>query len=126
MIRSFGKYRIYSHDRILKYSFFSKNVLEYIKLISDQGFGELFINFVNRDGMYSGYDVEMINNITNLVDCTVTVCGGCRDYNDIWTLAKSSNVSGIAAGSVFVFKSQSKGVLINYPDIDEIERRLGM
>jgi cyclase len=95
-------------------------------LIAQQGFGELFINFINRDGMYTGYDVAMIVDITDSVNCPVTVCGGCRDYNDIWNLAKSSNVSGIAAGSIFVYRNQNKGVLINYPSIDEIEENLGV
>ena len=126
IIKVFGEYRIYSHDRVLKYNLFAKNVINYINLIAQQGFGELFINFVNRDGMYTGYDVDMIIDITDSVNCPVTVCGGCRDYNDIWSLAKSSNVSGIAAGSTFVFRNQNKGVLINYPGIDDIEENLGV
>lgn len=126
IVKIFGNYRIYSHDRLVKYNLFSKNVLDYINLIAQQGFGELFINFINRDGMYTGYDVEMIVELTDSVNCPVTVCGGCRDYNDIWNLAKSSNVSGIAAGSVFVYRNQNKGVLINYPGIDEIEKNLGV
>jgi len=100
-------------------------MLSYINSIAERGFGELFVNFVDRDGRYTGYDVEMIADISSSVSCPVTVCGGCRNYNDIWDLAKSCEISGIAAGSAFIFRNQSKGVLINYPSIDQIENNLG-
>ena len=126
VIKIFGSYRIYSYDRWFKYKFSRENIIEYITSVAKQGYGELLINFVDRDGMYLGYDVATINQISSALNCPITVCGGCRSYADIWNLAKNSNVSGIAAGSVFVFRNERKGVLINYPTIREIERNLGL
>jgi imidazole glycerol-phosphate synthase subunit HisF len=125
IIKIFGHYRIYRYEKFLKYCIQPENIMGYLKNLESQGFGELFVNFVNRDGMYTGYDVAMIKTICATVNIPVTVCGGCRDYTDLFDLAKNTNISGIAAGSVFSFRNKSRGVLINYPDIEEIERNLG-
>ena len=126
LIKIFGRYRIYRHEKkFIKYNILPDDVLNHIRNIEEQGFGEIFINFVNRDGMYAGYDVKMIKAIAEIIKIPITVCGGCRNYDDLFNLAKETNVSGIAAGSVFSFRSESRGVLINYPDIREIEDNLG-
>jgi len=126
IIKVFGRYRVYFHDRILKYNFLANNVIDYMRLIESQGFGELFVNFVDRDGMFTGYDTQMIKTLTESVRCPITVCGGCSAYSDIWNLANDCNISGIAAGSVFVFRNKRRGVLINYPLVDQIEKNIGL
>jgi len=125
LIKIFGQYRVYRHEQWLKYRVRSENIMDYLQDLVAQGFGELFVNFVSLDGMFTGYDVAMIKAICATVNIPVTVCGGCRDYADLFDLAKHTNISGIAAGSVFSFRNKSRGVLINYPDIEEIEYNLG-
>ena len=120
-----GGYRIYRHEAAwLKHNIFQDDVLPYLQNLACKGIGEMFINFVNRDGMYTGYDIEMINAITKAVRLPITVCGGAN-YNDLYHLANNTSVSGVAAGSVFCFRDKSKGVLINYPDLDDIESNVG-
>ena len=66
----------------------------------------------------------MIETVVESLDIPVTVCGGCSNFEDIYNLANTTSVSGIAAGSVFVYRNSNKGVLISYPDIEEIDSRI--
>lgn len=118
-------YFIYSYDRFVKINPFKKDIWQYLKYVDNFGFGEVFINFVNKDGTFSGYDFEFIKLLGNRMSLPVTVCGGCGSFEELYNLSKYSKISGIAAGSVFVYRSKSKGVLINYPSIEDIETEIG-
>ena len=126
-IYKFGNsYYLYFYDRFIKINPFKKGVWGYLKHIEYCGVGEIFINFVNKDGTFSGYDFEFIKLLNKKMRIPVTVCGGCSNFDELYELSKYSKISGIAAGSVFVYRSKNKGVLINYPDIEDIEKKIGI
>ena len=120
-----NKYYIYNYNNIFKINILKRKFLDYLKFAEDLGVGELFINFVSKDGTFDGFDFETIKLLANQLRLPVTVCGGCSDFNEIYELSNYTNISGIAAGSIFVYRSKMRGVLINYPEIDEIEKKIG-
>lgn len=93
----------------------SKDPVEHARSAVAAGAGELFINSVDRDGTYSGYDLDLITAITAAVNVPVTVCGGAADLLDMRKVI-DSGASAAAAGSLFVFYGDLRAVLINYPD----------
>jgi len=73
----------------------------------------------------SGYDIELLRNITSVVNIPVIACGGAGNMSHLRDVAKYAQVSAVAAGSMFIFYGQYKAVLINYPEQDMLEKYLG-
>ena len=89
--------------------------------MQNAGAGEIFLNSIDRDGTYSGYDLELIKQVTNAVSIPVIACGGASDVNDFAEAVKHG-ASAVSAGSMFVFYGTEKGVLINFPSQDELKK----
>lgn len=87
----------------------------YVKNAVEAGAGEIFLNSIDRDGTYSGLDLETAEQIANLSSVPVIICGGASSVENLG-LGLHSKVSAVAAGSLFVFYGKLKAVLINYPD----------
>ncbi len=114
----FKQYQVYSHAN---FELHDKSLNSFIKQIEGSGAGELMINSVDRDGMMSGYDLQLAEKISKGLTIPTIFCGGCKDLADIKNLLTKTETSAAAAGSFFVFKGPHKGVLISYPSPEEIE-----
>lgn len=108
----FGRYRLYTHSGRKK---MSSSLDEHLELVIQLGFGELFLNSIDRDGTFSGYDTELIRMVCERISIPVVGCGGAGSISDLTTLLKKYKVSAAAAGSIFVYYGSQRAVLINYP-----------
>ena len=96
--------------------------IDYAKLLEKQGAGELFVNAIHRDGTMTGYDIELIQQITSNINIPVIASGGAGKLEHITELTSKTKVSGIAVGSLFVYQNNKKGILINYPSIPTLRK----
>lgn len=105
-----GRYEVfrYSEGRTLKI-----DPVEFAVKIEKHGAGEIFLNSVDRDGTMTGYDNELIRNVSSAVQIPVIACGGAGTAEDFKS-AVLSGASAIAAGSMFVFQGKRRAVLISY------------
>lgn len=78
------------------------------------GAGELLVQSVDRDGMWSGYDLAMIEAVARGVDVPVICVGGAASLKD-FSAARSLGASAQSAGSFFVYQSAQSAVLVHYP-----------
>lgn len=106
----FNKFKVVSHA--------NKKVMDETPLSLAQQFeaagaGEIFLNDVDKDGMYTGYNLNLLENLAKSVSIPVIICGGARDNND-FILAEEKGASAMAAGSMFVFQRPHNAVLISY------------
>ncbi|MEZ6854229.1 AglZ/HisF2 family acetamidino modification protein [Halodesulfovibrio aestuarii] len=85
------------------------------------GVGEIVINSIDCDGMMTGYDLDLINQIKSAVAVPITAIGGAGSHDDICKLIQQEGIIGAAAGSLFVFKGKYRAVLISYPNRNEKE-----
>jgi cyclase len=85
-------------------------------LMEEMGAGEIIVQSINRDGTRTGYDVHITHEINKAVSIPVTALGGAGSIQHMKELYDTTQLSGIAAGSLFVYQGSRKGVLINYPD----------
>jgi imidazole glycerol-phosphate synthase subunit HisF len=112
-----GRYRVFVKNG-------SKNTgidpLMYAKEMEDIGAGELFINAIERDGTFEGYDLKLMKEISENVSIPVIACGGASNLDDFIGAIKTGGVSAVAAGSMFVFQRPHRAVLISYPSQDEL------
>lgn len=105
-----GKAMVYSHS---SKKITTTDPLEFAKKVADMGAGELFINIVNRDGTYKGYDLDLLKSISSSVNIPVIICGGASSIND-FEKAEEYGASAMAAGSMFIFRRPHNAVLISY------------
>lgn len=89
--------------------------VQHAKAVVAAGAGEIFLNSVDRDGQYCGFDTDLIARVTTAVSVPVIACGGAADLADM-RAAVQAGASAAAAGSMFVFYGPHRAVLINYPD----------
>lgn len=94
--------------------------VKFARLMEEKGAGELIIQSIDRDGMMNGYDIEMIRGITTSVGIPVVALGGAGRKEDLTEAYQDGYANGLAAGSLFVYQSKNRGVLINYPEKNEI------
>jgi imidazole glycerol-phosphate synthase subunit HisF len=114
-----------------KYKVVLKNAIEstgedpipYIKRLVSAGAGEVFLNVVDRDGTYQGYDTELIKQVSHSVEVPVIACGGASGIEDFGK-AVEHGASAVAAGSMFVFQKPHRAVLISYPSQKELKEKV--
>lgn len=122
-----GIFYVYSHEEKKP----TKLILsDWTKKVQDFGAGEILLNSVDRDGMKSGYDIDLINLISKNIDIPIIACGGAGEWNDFYELLSNTNISAAAAANIFHFKDQSvylakkylydKGVLVRKPTLMDI------
>ncbi len=84
------------------------------------GAGEILLTSVDRDGTWSGYDIELIKKVTDSVNIPLIASGGAGDIKDFYSAVNEGGASAVAAGSMFVYQKKDCGVLINYPGEEEL------
>lgn len=115
----FGRYRIFSNCGQKR----TKHDLEtLIKRLESSGVGEIFLNSIDRDGVMAGYDEDLVKRISYLTNVPVIACGGAGRLADLQSVILSAGASAAAAGSMFVFHSARRGILINYPTRDALDK----
>jgi cyclase len=92
----------------------------HVKKVVEAGAGEIIVQSIDKDGTMSGYDISLTRNVADSVDVPIVALGGASCLKDMKLVIKNGGASAAAAGSIFVFKSKERGVLINYPSKTEI------
>lgn len=96
---------------------------EYAKKMESEGAGEIILNSIDKDGSFSGYDLNTIELVAKAVHIPVVAVGGASTVEDM-SLAVKKGASAVAAGSMFVFKGPHRAVLVNYPTQTELKEKL--
>lgn len=115
-----GNYMVYDHVRKKTTDI---SPVDYARRLESLGCGELFVNNVDREGTYLGFDLKIIELITAAVRIPVTICGGASNLADI-TLAANAGASAVAIGSLFVYQGPHRAVLISYPSFNKLKELL--
>lgn len=117
----FGRYRIFSHNgrRLQKVT-----LNDFLIQCQEAGAGEVYINSIDRDGTFKGYDLQLIKNICGILEIPLIASGGASSINDFVKAVKIGGASAVSAGSFFVYKGVHRAVLISYPDYGELEKKL--
>lgn len=100
-----------------------KSPVEFAKEAESRGAGEIFLNSIDKDGTYEGYDIETISKIHESVNIPIIACGGAGSTDD-FKKAIRAGASAVAAGSMFVFQRPHNAVLISYPPYKELMDKL--
>lgn len=107
---------ILSGTKVTKYS-----PVDFAKIMESNGCGEIIIQSIEQDGKMEGYNIDLIKSISEAVDIPVVALGGAKNIDDLKEAYIKGYANGLAAGSMFVYHGTQKGVLINYPEKNELK-----
>lgn len=91
-------YQIFSHaaGRI------DMSLMDWVREVESLGAGEILLNSVDHDGVMCGYDLNLIETISNQIKIPLIVCGGAAATSDAVS-AINGGASAVAAASIFHF-----------------------
>jgi cyclase len=97
-----------------------QSVADIARQMQEYGAGELVLYSIDRDGTWSGFDLELIRQVTNQVTIPVIATGGAGKLDDLRAVVKEAGASAVAIGSMAVFQGKDLGVLIKFPKLEEL------
>ncbi len=116
-----GKFRIFSKGGRIDTGI---DALEWAKNGENSGAGELVVNSIDTDGVKQGFDIEMLQAISELVTIPVIASGGAGKKEDFLELFKAGCADAGLAASIFHFKELSIADLKHYLNNNDIEMRI--
>lgn len=94
--------------------------IDFARLMEEKGAGELIVQSIERDGAMEGFHVELIRSISTAVGVPVIALGGAGRKEHLTEAYLNGRANALAAGSMFVYNNERRGVLISYPDKKEL------
>jgi cyclase len=116
-----GKYQVYVKDGKQKTE---KDPVSWAKEMESAGVGELLLTSMDKDGTWSGYDIEMLAKISESVRVPVIANGGAGNVSHLLEAINKGKASAVALGSMVVYQQKGLGVLVNFPDKINLENQL--
>jgi imidazole glycerol-phosphate synthase subunit HisF len=116
-----GKYTVYVNDGTEK---ISMDPVEWAEKLQSLGAGEILLTSMDRDGTWSGFDVDITRKVSEAVSIPVIANGGAGNIQHISEVVKKGHASAVSLGSMVVYQKKEMGVLVNFPDKDELEKIL--
>lgn len=96
--------------------------LDLVKIMEENGAGEIILNSIDTDGMMQGYDIELVKKISEAVSIPLVAVGGAGSTIDLKSAVREGGASAVGAGSLFIYQGPRKAVLINYPSRKELKK----
>lgn len=101
-----------------------KDPVLWAKEVESRGAGEILLTSIDREGSWQGFDLELIKEVSASVSIPVVAHGGAGQISHIIDAIQLAQADSVAIGSLVVFQKQDFGVLVNFPNKDELQRRL--
>ncbi len=94
------------------------SVVDWVKNAQQYGVGELLLTSVDREGTRTGYDLELLNTVSEAVALPIIASGGFGTLNDAVEALNVKNVTAIAIADALHYKrfnvSEIKRHLFDY------------
>ena len=117
----FGRRRVYKNGGTKKTNLSPE---KWAKVVQEKGAGEILLNAIYLDGTWSGYDLNLIKSLSDMLTIPLVVCGGARNIKDFASAVSEGGASAVAAGSMFIYQKKGMGVLVNYPSQQKLKKEL--
>lgn len=96
-------------------------VLDWAKMLEQEGVGEIVVQSIDREGTYFGLDEKLIDQLSHQLQIPLIISGGASSFQDI-EKARRFGASGVSVGSMFMYKRPHRAVLIQYPDSKTLDQ----
>lgn len=84
-----------------------RNPIDWAREVESRGAGEILINSIEHDGMMGGYDLDLIESVSNAVSIPVIASGGCGCYEHLHEVLELTGAHAVAVGAMFQFTEQT-------------------
>ncbi len=105
---------VYSHGGTKKTNLFA---LDWIQKVQELGAGEILLTSMDKDGTKSGFDLDLLNKVSEFIKIPVIASGGVGKLEHFYDGIKYGKANALLAASVFHFNEISikevKDYLIN-------------
>jgi imidazole glycerol-phosphate synthase subunit HisF len=116
-----GMHRVYvSGGRIPT----ERNTLEWAKQAEKLGAGEILLTSMNQDGTKSGFDIDLVNLVSNALNIPVIASGGAGAKAHFTEVFQKTRASAALAASIFHFAEIPVTELKNYLVANNIAVRI--
>lgn len=95
-----GSFRVFTNAGRTRTNY---NPFEISKIAEENGAGEILLTSIDRDGTFSGYELDVIKKISSDARIPVIASGGAGKPEHILDVIKTANVSAAAAASIYFF-----------------------
>lgn len=87
--------------------------LDWVKTVADLGAGEILLTSMDFDGTKNGFDIRMLQNVSEVCQLPIIASGGAGKMEDFTEVFTNTKVTGALAASIFHFNE------INITDLKE-------
>lgn len=101
-----------------------RNPVAWAREVEALGAGEILLTSIDREGSWEGFDIDVIRDVASTVNIPVIAHGGAGCVEHIGEVVRTGGASAVGLGSMVVFQKKGMGVLVNFPDKEELERIL--
>lgn len=101
-----------------------RNPVDWAKEVEARGAGEILLTSIDKEGSWSGFDLDLIGSVSSAVSIPVIAHGGAGTLEHIGEAVHTAHASAVALGSMVVFQKKGMGVLVNFPDRLSLQRVL--
>ena len=77
--------------------------LDWVKTVADLGAGEILLTSMDFDGTRNGFDIRMLQNVSQVCHLPIIASGGAGKMEDFTEVFIKTNVTGALAASIFHF-----------------------
>lgn len=98
-----------------------RSPVELAHQMEQAGAGEIILYSIDHDGTWSGYDLNLIRDVSQSVGIPVIACGGAGCLLHLRAAVNDAGASAVAIGSMAVFQAKDLGVLIRFPTREQQE-----
>ncbi|NQP54959.1 imidazole glycerol phosphate synthase subunit HisF [Streptococcus suis] len=77
------------------------DLLDWTKKVVSLGAGEILLTSMDKDGTKSGFDIEMLNAVANVVTVPIIASGGAGNSQHILEVFEKTPATGALAASIF-------------------------
>jgi cyclase len=95
-----GRYEIFTHGGRKATGI---DAVEHAKKLVGYGAGEVLLTSMDRDGVKSGYDLELTRAVSDAVEVPVIASGGVGNTQDLVDGVRRGHASAVLAASIFHF-----------------------
>ena len=100
------------------------NALKWLETLQNKGAGEILLTSMDKDGTKTGFDLELLQKATKILNIPVIASGGVGELKHFRDGVSVGGASALLAASVFHFNTYSISEVKNYLKNQNIEVRL--
>lgn len=97
-----GTYEVYTHGGKQATG---RSPVDWAREVEQLGAGEILLNSIDRDGAMTGFDIDLIRSVTDVVAVPVVAAGGAGKPEDFCEVFREAQASAVAAASIYHFTS---------------------